>query len=262
MKGIVLVAGVLSLWAWAARAEGEDRMSAEGRIRTVVYDPDEVVTIDAVVGIVVHVVLEPGETYLTHAFGDGKAWDFAYRLNHLFLKAVATDADSNLTVVTDRRSYHFEVRLRTDRGAVPTYELAFRYRESRVRKEAKDSRERLEEAFRRPPSSVNLRYSMSGDLDIAPLNCWDDGQFTSFKFGATADLPAIYAVDRDGKESLVNRHTAGSANEIVVMHKVAERWVVRLGGRALLVWNDAYAAPGRTNESGTSVADVKRVLWR
>src|SRR5512141_1174285 len=99
----------------------------------------------AIVGIVTHIVLEPGENYLTHAFGDGKAWDFAVKGNHCFLKAVATNADSNLTIVTDRRSYHFSLRLLTDGRAEPTYEIAFQYADTEVKKRREDARRRAVE---------------------------------------------------------------------------------------------------------------------
>src|ERR687887_2927512 len=122
----LLLAGAASA---SASGGGPDR-----RIRYVTYDPDDVVEIDAVAGVVTHIVLEPGESYVTHAFGDGKAWDFAVKANHCFLKAVATNADSNLTIVTDRRSYHFSLKLLTAPGAAPTFEIAFRYPDTQARK--------------------------------------------------------------------------------------------------------------------------------
>jgi type IV secretion system protein VirB9 len=48
----------------------------------------------------------------------------------------------------------------------------------------------------------------------------------------------------------------------VVVHKVAARWVLRLGSRALAIWNDAYDPEGRRNGSRTASPDVNRVLWR
>jgi type IV secretion system protein VirB9 len=233
------------------------------RIRYVTYDPDEVVTVDAAVGVVTHVVLEAGEAYVAHAFGDGKAWDFAVKANHYFLKAVATNADSNLTIVTDRRSYHFNLKLATGTDARATFEVSFRYPHSDARKRRDEARHQgVEETFGRRGGSANVAYSMSGDLDIAPVNAWDDREFTYFKFPGNRDIPAIYMVDVEGTESIVNRHSAGAANEIVVVHRVAARWVLRLGTRALAVWNDAYDAEGRRNVTRTASPDVKRVLWR
>ena len=260
MKRLV---GALSMVLFASASSLGEERAADDRIRYLTFDSDQVVTIEAVVGIVVHIVLEPGESYLAHAFGDGKAWDFAYRQHHLFLKPVAKDADSNLTVVTDKRSYHFALELRTDKGAVPTYELVFRYPGADGKRGRQEAREReVEEALERPARSPNLHYSMSGDEELAPVNCWDDGEFTSFKFGSATDLPAIYFVDSEGKESVAGRHTSGGANGIIVMHKVAARWVLRIGHRALAVFNDAFGSPPRQGESGTAVADVARVLWR
>ena len=103
---------------------------------------------------------------------------------------------------------------------------------------------------------------MSGDLDLAPVNAWDDREFTYFKFPGERDIPAIYLVDPDGSESLVTRHSTGPSNEIVVVHKVAAHWVLRLGSRALAIWNDAYDPEGRRNVSRTTSPDVHRVLWR
>jgi len=242
----------------AAAVDGADR-----RIRYVTYDPDDVVSIDAVVGVVTHIVLEAGETYVTHAFGDGKAWDFAVKANHCFLKAVATNADSNLSIVTDRRSYHFALRLVTSSGAAATFEIAFRYPDTDARRRREDAHRRaVEDGFARRGDRPNLSYSMSGDFDLAPVNAWDDREFTYFKFPGQRDIPAIYMVDADGNESIVNRHSAGAGNEIVVVHKVAARWVLRLGTRALAVWNDAFEPEGRRNVTRTASPDVNRVLWR
>ena len=247
--------------AWALG--GMETSRPDPRIRYVTYDPDEVVAVQAEVGVVTDIVVEPGEIYVTHAFGDGKAWDFAVKGNHYFLKAVAINADSNLTIVTDRRSYHFALKLETTGTPVGTFEVRFRYPRGDARKARAEVRRReLEEGFARKGRQANLEYTMSGDLDLAPENAWDDSQFTYFKFPGNRDIPAIYVVDPDGMEAIVNRHSTGAANETVVMHKVAAHWVLRLGSRALAVWNDAYDPNGRRNTTRTASPDVTRVLWR
>jgi type IV secretion system protein VirB9 len=192
--------------ALVARAAADDD---EGPIRSVDYDANEVVTLEVAAGVVLHIVVEPGETYVTHAFGDGKAWDFAVKANHYFLKSAALDADSNLTVVTDRRSYHFLLRMKKD-GKDPTLEVVFRYPEKSRKARAAADGEKTDQAFGTPPKEPNLHYSMSGDLDIAPENAWDDRTFTYFKFPGNRDIPAIYMVDADGEESIVNRHSTGA----------------------------------------------------
>jgi len=247
--------GMLALAAAAVAARADDE---EGPIRSVLYDPNEVVTLESAVGVVLDIVVEPDETYVTHAFGDGRAWDFAVKANHYFLKPTALEADSNLTLVTDRRSYHFFLRLRKD-GKDPTLEVVFRYPE-KGRKAADAAK--VDEAFSAQPKEPNLHYSMSGDMNIAPVNVWDDRTFTYFKFPGNRDIPAVYMVDAQGEESIVNRHSTGTANDIVVVHKVAAHWVLRLGQSALGVWNDAYDDGGRRNTTRTASPDVARVFWR
>jgi type IV secretion system protein VirB9 len=222
------------------------------------YNAEEVVQLELAVGIAAHIVLEPGEQYMTHAFGDAKAWEFRARDNHVFLKAVAPDADGNLTVLSDRRSYHFALKL-AGTASAGVYEVIFDYPDSG---RAKAEQEEVERAWSPPPKKVNLSYSMSGDEDIAPVNAWDNGEFTYFKFPGNRDIPAIYMVDADGAESIVNRHSSGGASDIVVVQRVAPQWVLRLGSRVLGVWNDAYDSFGRRNETRTASQEVKRVLWR
>ena len=67
-------------------------------------------------------------------------------------------------------------------------------------------------------------------------------------------------VDADGNESIVNRTTIGEANDIVVLHKVNAKWILRLGDRALAVWNEAYDPNGVRNTTGTASPEVKRVI--
>ena len=106
---------------------------------------------------------------------------------------------------------------------------------------------------------------MSGDTDIAPLHVWDDGTFTHFKFAEHLDLPVIYMADGDGQESMVDRHSMGEDSTIVVVHKVHDRWILRLGDRALAIYNEAHGKkprlePPQQPSTGTSAPSVQRVI--
>lgn len=67
-------------------------------------------------------------------------------------------------------------------------------------------------------------------------------------------------MDADGNESMVNRNTIGEANGVYSVHKVNAKWMLRLGDRALAVYNDAYDAIGVENKSRTQSPAVKRVV--
>ena len=246
------------------RARGMDdprRSPYDPRVRFVDYNPNDVVQVDTVIGIATHMVLEQGERYVIHAFGDSEAWSFNHTDNHLFIKPKADQAQTNLIVVTDRRSYCFRLRYSHTRLASAVYQLEFRYPDSEASRTGEAARqEALEQGFGLERAGYNLQYTMSGDVDIAPVNAWDNKEFTFFKFPGNRDIPAIYMVDPAGEESIVNRHTVGEANDVVVLHKVNARWVMRLGDRALAVFNERFSPDGVANTSGTSSAAVKRVI--
>lgn len=236
------------------------------RIRYAPYNAHDVVQLNTVIGIATHVVLEEGEQYMTHAFGDANAYAFAVEKNHLFLKPKAENADTNLAVVTDRRSYHFRLTFQPSIQSSAVYQLVFRYPEN-LKKAA------LEQEFRSESGQkYNLNYAMSGDSDIAPIHAWDNGTFTYFKFGDQRDLPVVYMVDADDNESMVNRHSMGEASNIVVVHKVHDRWIFRLGDRALAIYNESYAdcrpqkehaealPPPKHPSTGTAVPTIQRIV--
>lgn len=261
MKRIALCTIIAAMVSSQAMAlEIPESSHFDHRIRYVTFNPADVVQIETVLGIATHIVLEPGEQYVAHVFGDSAAYAFTRKNHHIFIKPKAEQANTNLIIVTDRRSYKFRLNFQRTRSKA-TYELSFRFPDTqeRVSKEAM-ARASVDEAFKTEPGKANLKYTMSGDIDIAPVNVWDNGRFTFFKFPANADMPAIYLVSESGTESLVNSTTKGAANNILMVHKVNPKFMVRLGDRALAVFNEAYDAQGIENTTGTASPTVERVI--
>ena len=230
------------------------------RIKYVTYNPADVVQLDTVIGVVTNIKLEDGETYKTHAFGDSAAYEFAAVGNNLFLKPAAEDANTNLIVVTDRRTYNIRLSFRPDRARA-TYSLAFKYPDTIARKTNEEiEKNRVTEAFAIAAGRANLNYTMSGHTDIAPINAWDDGRFTYLKFPANADFPAVYMVDSEGNESLVNFNTIGKSNNIIQIHKVHRKFFIRSGSRVLSIFNESYDSVGQENNTGTASPNVERII--
>ncbi|EJF77849.1 P-type conjugative transfer protein VirB9 [Bartonella sp. DB5-6] len=229
------------------------------RIRYVTYNVDDVVQIETVLGVATHIILEEGEQYITHAFGDSDAYAFAHKGRHIFIKPKAELANTNLIVVTDKRSYKFRLQFRNDRAGA-TYELAFYYPDANTQKSLEDSqRLAIERGFNQSVKGYNLSYTMSGNQDIAPINAWDNGRITYFKFPANMDMPSIYVVDAEGNESLIPRTIVGNSNDIIAVHKVNPKWLIRLGKRALAVFNEAYDPHGIPNTTRTVSSVVHRI---
>lgn len=232
----------------------------DSRIRYVTYNSEDVVQINTVLGIATHIQIDPNENYVTHVFGDSKAYAFAMEGNHIFIKPAGEKADTNMIVVTDKRNYNFRLTFRSDRNNA-VYQIAFIYPDKVQQElETKRQQQNIEQAFLEHHGRFNLLYSMSGDLDLAPQNVWDDGVMTYFKFAGNSSLPEIYMVDEDGQEVRVNRTTTGRSNNIIVEHFVSTKWRIRLGNRVLSVWNEAPQTNSDIlNETGTVSPTVRRI---
>lgn len=257
----LLACSFMSAPALAADTPAASRF--DSRIRFVTYNPADVVPVDTAEGVVTHIALEEGETVTTYALGDAEAWTVKDRDNHLFIKPKADHADTNLVVITDRRTYNFWLAYHRARPAVAKakadlatpktgkesgaiYQLSFHYPDTAAKAKAAQAAQAakasMEASFSAPPANAKTNYSMSGDYSIAPLNVWDDERFTYFKFQANRDIPAIYMVDADGQEAIVNRNSAGASSDVVVVQKVNDQWRLRLGKQVLAVRNNDMVA--------------------
>src|SRR5579863_7540582 len=105
--------------------------AGDSRIRTSVYAADEVYRLQGYVGFQIDLEFERGETFVGLGAGDVESLTFAAQDNHLFLKPRAAGVDTNLTVLTTRRTYHFEYLTRArrpqDSQAEVVYALRFVY---------------------------------------------------------------------------------------------------------------------------------------
>jgi type IV secretion system protein VirB9 len=229
----------------------------DARIRTVVYAADEVYRLRGYVGFQIDLEFESGEAFVGLGAGDVESLAFAAEGNHLFLKPRAAAIDTNLTVLTNRRTYHFEYlaglrRADTAAGEV-VYALRFVYPATATPQQTVE--QHLAQLV--PERSRNLDYAYCGSRAIQPESAWDDGVQTHLRFGARQELPAVFAYNEDGSESLVNFTV--EADELIV-HRVVRRLIVRRGRLMGCIVNQRFAGAGSALDSGTLAPDVRRVI--
>ncbi len=97
---------VTAAWAQQMRVA----LRPDPRIRVVPYRADTVYRLRGYVGYQIDITFAPGERFLGLGVGDAKGVSFAPEANHLFLKPRASHVATNLTVLTDRRTYLFLLR--------------------------------------------------------------------------------------------------------------------------------------------------------
>lgn len=263
MMALALVA--LAPWlgcAAVAHAEVHPlRGRGDARIRTALYDPNQVYRLEGFVGFQIDVEFAPGERFVGLASGDIKALAYAAEKNHLFLKPRAASAGTDITVLTTRRRYEFYYTASAARPAESdpdlVYIVRFEYHGSSI-KRARAAHVDVERRLARAPfeRAQNRDYWYCGDPQLRPTAAWDDGVETRLRFAARAPLPAIFVRNGDGSESLVDFNVEGDE---VVIHRLARRFVLRRGQLRGCVVNKAYTGSGETLKSGTVAPDVERI---
>ena len=250
------LAGVALLLAGAAvPLVGSEPVDA--RIRLLVYAVDEVYRLKGYVGYQIDLEFEPGEAFVGLGSGDVDSLTFAAQDNHLFLKPRARGADTNLTVLTTRRTYHFDYSS-SERRPDPAfgdviYVLRFIYPPQSAGPAAIAVEHQLATGTDTRPH--NFSYGYRGTPQLKPLSVWDDGVQTHLSFDPHEELPAIFLRNDDGSESLLN-FTVDTGNLIV--HRVAREFTVRRGALQGCILNQNYSGSGQRLDSGTVAPAVER----
>jgi type IV secretion system protein VirB9 len=261
LASALLLAGALPTPAPAATLPPVGQVDA--RIRVVAYNPDDVVTLQGYVGYQIHLQWAEGEEFVNLGSGDNGAFDIGAERNHFFIKPKEAHASTNLTVLTNRRAYHFDyvVSANAPTGAAArrmVYSIRFTYPEDEARVAAAE-RERLQTEARIKQAAAdrprNENYWFCGSTTLKPMSAYDDGVQTRLRFQARSDFPAMFIRNDDGSESLLNFNIE---DDEVVIHRVARRFVLRRGNLVGCVVNQSFAGGGARTKTNTNVPGVQR----
>ena len=192
--------------------------------------------------------------------GDADGWIVVGRKGdrHIYLKPKSEAYPSNLLVVTNRYNYAFELRILPDESRSDgVWRLSFRYPNDGL-SNAEVRANQVAYALGSPTEKRNLKYRIElirGNGDILPKKAWDDGRFTYIAMGNNREIPAAFKVDGNDGESTVNMHTEG---QLLVIHEVARRFLLRLDKQEVGLWNEAFDPDGMANTTGTASTEVVR----
>jgi type IV secretion system protein VirB9 len=228
------------------------------------YRVDAVYRLRGYVGYQIDITFSTGERFLGLGVGDSRGIAFAADANHLFLKPRAARVATNLTVLTNRRTYLFDYEADPappdPGGADVIYALRFEYPAIPVRAGSRKRRQvETDLVVAQGARARNFDYWYCGSSSLRPVAAWDDGVQTTLVFGAHTELPAVFALNEDGSESLVNFDVRAGR---VVIQRVAHRLIVRRGKLAGCIVDRAFAGGGERLSSGTIAPNVQRVTRR
>jgi type IV secretion system protein VirB9 len=234
--------------------------SADSRIRTVLYSPDEVVRLYGFVGYHLDLEFASDEVFLGLSAGDPEALSYSAHENVLTLRPKAVSSQMNVTVSTNKHRYYFEYTIAahsTSRFADEVmYAVRFMYPASPAAPQmSPEERIARDLALAQSKKHRNIDYWFCGDSAIKPTAASDDGVHTRLTFAPKAELPAIFVRNEDGSESLLNFNVdAGD----VVIHRIAPKFIVRRGRLTGCIVNQGFAGSGERLDSGTISPDVTR----
>jgi len=274
--GIIAIA--LMFCASAAGASETPHPTAQdSRIREAIYSDAEVYRIVGAFRSATQIVFSAGERVEHVALGDSVSWEVAPAENSLFIKPRELAGATNLIVITrsdaGSRSYTFELSARRGsigaRSADTFFKVVFRYpREEAAAAQAAAAQAAYERATALQSGAIrsaldlavlegkrNLQYSVQGSSAIQPSEITDNGQFTALRFPNQRELPAFFAVNPDGGESIVPFDVR---DEFVVIHGVFAQLRLRRGKEVLCVFNEAPDFYGRDPKTGTASSIVER----
>ncbi|MDR3491001.1 MAG: TrbG/VirB9 family P-type conjugative transfer protein [Gammaproteobacteria bacterium] len=205
-------------------------VTADNHVKVVMYDPNNVVVLQGRYGYQTQITFSPAETVQSVSIGDSLAWQAVPVNNNLFIKPVAS-SKTNMTVLTNLNSYNFQLESLSSQIR-PTYKLQFTYPDGNY-----DASGISNAVGNFDPEKLNWKYTFTGDRSLVPLEAFDNGQFTYFKFknDGMSHIPSVFIVDKDKNETLVNYHMQG---EYLVVNSIAKQFTFRDGSSVTSIYND------------------------
>lgn len=84
-------------------------LATDSRIKTYVYNPNDVYLIIINTGFQTSIEFEPGEKIQNMSMGDMYSWSLNSVHNRLFIKPLEDNVRTNMTILTNMRSYQFDI---------------------------------------------------------------------------------------------------------------------------------------------------------
>lgn len=264
-KTLFCLSLLLSSPAWGADVPVP--VATDSRIKTFVYSENDVFNLVTHYGYESNVEFGLNEQVQTISIGERSSWQIVASGRRLFVRALTTSAHTNMTVITNKHAYQFDITS-VPTPTTPNEELAYVVRffypgdkknavpavytddvhdaasvapapsapvESAPVVSAPVAVPPAPAASDVAPGGYNYSYTYTGSETIAPVKLYDDGSATYFKFKDGAASPSIATVGPDGRETTLPARRSG---EYWVVDITAAKFSVRQGSSTVYVYNE------------------------
>lgn len=209
----------LYLAAAASAQTSAPVMRDDPRVFSVSPLPGQPLSLNVTPGSSLALLMAPGERVSSVTVGDPSLFSMAVsqEADCIFINANRPSARTTVSLRTELRSY--DINLTSEAGRTRYYLVRL--------SAAGDAPSALpvEPSQAARPPVVRGQYKLSGNRELLPSDIYDDGQRTYIQWPADLALPAVFALDRLGREEMVNAYMRESWFTIDRVH---ERLVFRL----------------------------------
>jgi P-type conjugative transfer protein VirB9 len=271
---VMIAVLLLASGLWPLVSHAAQPIVSDSRIKTFVYNPNEVFAVTTHYGYQSNIEFADKEIIDTVSVGDRIGWQIIPAGRRLFIRSMEENAHTNMTVVTNLRAYQFDLRSSASDAVFGseqlTYVVRFFYPEENTRSSGYSNAT----DFMPPPAPINAsyapgalagtaaqgslvspspivsapavaaktsqalnyRYTYSGSPVSAPVKIYDDGASTYFRF-QSASSPKISVVTARGEQmDIPVRELPGN---LVAVDVIAPRFIVRQPSGQVTVYNES-----------------------
>ncbi|EIZ79916.1 type IV secretion system protein VirB9 [Novosphingobium sp. Rr 2-17] len=243
--------------------------AADERLVVHPFSDNEVVRIDGRTGVQATIAFGANEAIENVAVGDSQTWQITpnKRADLLFVKPLEAGARTNMTVVTNRHTYFFD--LVASSKARPLYMLRFTYKDvpakpvpGQIPGAAAPALAALDpaeaalaagEPLAKPvdPAALNYGWKRSGSPKLLPARVYDDGSSTYLTWPTKGEVPAILIQNEKGEEGPVNYAVNG---DTIMLSDVPAKIILRSGKASAML---EYTRPVAAVAANTPVPAAK-----
>jgi len=222
--------------------------AADNRIRSMAYDPDKIVQVVGRTGIQSTIQFDGDERIQNVAVGDSSKWQVTPNRGAtlLFVKPLAPRVRTNMTVVTDRRTYMFDL-IAGDKFTMPVYAMKFSYPNEKPIAPAIKPNEQAQQAAAAVHQPVTMTaeklhfdWRSKGERKLIPSRVFDDGNSVYLSWSRETPLPAILTMSEDRKEGPLSYRMSG---DYIVVSPVPQNMVLRYDSRMAMLWTTRRVTP-------------------
>lgn len=253
MKRLLFIC--ILFFSFSVGATNEVPTTIDSRIKTIVYNPNEVIELTFHYGFQSFIEFEEDEEIEVISLGESFPWKITPVGKRMFIRPLQINTNTNMTIITSKRTYMFQLKSDSYEGKGDEeliYSVRFFYPDANTKIPTMENKkyagldslnmnnqaekESVLDNFKKG-TVLNFDYSMTGENRVIRLKkAFDDGINTYFEFGDQNLIPVIHIVENNGSESIVKYFRDGP---YIVVNKVHLQFSLRITGQVLCVFNNS-----------------------